>query len=570
MYGIEAESSRSRSFDLTRFEAPADAAEIAERRDRLLKLVETADMPASVRAAYQPETVTLFDSGMPATDARYHQGSLELRAINIADYQKRVTDIYTLGSFSPDLKGITAEDREVLRTPAPALRQSIQQAQMVQERGLQSCPGVTVVLSTIQFLYYPVAEPVWEMEKHPVKLPEADLRTLYGADIPESLSLADITERVHSDRELDFSQEMLDKRFETFVGLINLDLSRMTLLGLSELHAVRGATSNEFIQFAQQHKDVILSDDLLSKHKLLYELGKRYSRHPRGGTQLQKRASAIQGVIFNTLAHNSEEFLQYFKNVYINLGYELPSLLQQEEVPVEEAPPTPVVAQIAANTVVRQLAVVEEPIIEEVEPAIAPEIVNAIEVQKTEISGLVEESDKPWRLSRKKLKELQLDKLRGQLCEGAHAEAQLEGMGDWDPLAPMTADQTAMLLGTLVRIEEVGQKRGRGAVGQLLEQATKTHHELIDTIDMLISRANDEGYATFIRPNRPYDPLNGLQYVADNWHIFSQLLLNMAPENFAGNVWQYLPEPREHSRYAALLREYHWYNHNTVSLPADS
>jgi hypothetical protein len=546
------------------------SAETTDRNDQLLKLIDTVDLPESVKAAYLPGTVSLFHSGLPATDARYHEGALELRITNITDYNQRINDIYGDGSFSFELDKIPKDDRYILQPSAALLTQAIRQSKIIQEKGLLSCPGVGIILSTVQFLYYPIADTVWELDKQPVEIPESDLEILYGTDFPESVSLAEIAERVHTNQELDFSKETLDQRFEAFVGLLNLDLSRMVLLGLSELHFTRGAISDEFTKSALQHKDVILSDDLLAKQQILYELGKRYSSNTRG-TNLQKKAAVLQGSILGTLAQSSKEFLQYFKNIYTGLGYELPALLTEaEQPPVAETPtPPPALARAAGQKAISKVTATVEVPAEEIEeivetkPTASPEVIEEINTLKTELSGRIEEADRPWRLSKKRQKGLELDTLQDRLRNGAYTTAHVEGMGDWTPLAPMTADRVALLLGTLSRITEVGQSdNGREAVQQLLENAAETHRQLIEATEILGAYADNAHHASYSRPNRPHNPIDSLQYVADYWHIFSDLLQTTGPQNFAGNVWQYLPEPRPTSRYAALLREYQSYAQN--------
>lgn len=305
---------------------------------------------------------------------------------------------------------------------------------------------------------------------------------------------------------------------------------------------------------------------------MLGQLGIKFSNLAKGSTKVQKQVLGLLSKHARVVTTRSDEFLQFFANAYDALGYDLPPILQYEEEQQAEittsASREPAVQEVVAAVVIAAAVEIPEDEPTVLEPTASTETIQEINELRTELTTRIENAAQPWRLSRRKLKENGLDQLQVILRAGVGVESPIEGMGEWGPLAPMTADRAAMFLGTLVRIKELGQTRqGREAVQQALAEAAEERRSLIDAANMLSAYAADEHHSAYIRPNHPHDPLRELQLVADNWHIYSRLFNQVAPEGFAGNVWQHLPEPQPNSRYAALLQEYHSYNHNTQPIP---
>jgi hypothetical protein len=531
----------------------------------LTELVAAIDAPESVRAAYASETMALFDIGLPDRDQAMHESALGDRLRILDTYKVAVNDAYTQQTFTPGRKGMRKTDSGFRQYTVDDHRGGVEHIEKHLGLGLRGCLGVRPALAGLQILYYAESAAVWDIEEETdALLTEADLALLYrDGDQPDAPTIADVAAKIRSLGTIDLSKETLDKRFNTFVGLTNIDLSVRVLAELSEWALLNIANDKRAIKVATENQGILLSDNLLAKQELLYGLGDKLKNYLTPSTpKLLRRIVGLFGARARSVAQNTDEFLWFFRNVYTSLGYDLPAILQDEEQE-STVHALPGVVQTAASTSVRQVVAVEElTVTEEIEPTASPEVIEEISTLKTELSGRIEEADRPWRLSKKRQRELGLDEMQSALRAGARTEATVEGMGNWTPLAPMTADRAALLLGTLVRIEEVGQRQGREAVQKLLERATEEHHTLIDAAEILGAYADSEHHKTYSRPNRPYNPAEDLQYVADYWHIFGDLLQTAGPQNFGGNVWQHLPEPRPTSPYAALLREYRSYAQN--------
>jgi hypothetical protein len=547
--------------------------------DRLDALCDQMHLTESVRAAFRSDTISLFYTGFADDDKECQYDSVVDRITALWDFTTRCNEAYKDRTFIPPapVAPLAPHRRHGGTRLSAKLSSSYEPRHIMSPRleiieaevnnGLWIGDSTDQSLLRLQYLYCEATDPVWtDDEIDFLELSANDLASIYENNPPKELRLTELAAKKAEVHGFDLTQETLDARFQTFIGLINVDLSIAILKELRIYAATSVANNKKAVTMADTHKELLYSDDFLGKQKVLEALSVKFNDISQGSAGIHRKALKVLGAHARAMTTRSNEFLQFFTNIYTALGYELPSDLQhEEEVPdqVELAPKS--APQRAAEIATSKVVEVIEP-----EPTASPEVIESINNTRAQLAERVEEATAPWRLSRRRLKELQLDGLQGQLRAGARTEAVVEGMGDWTPLAPMTADRVALLLGTLVRVEEAGRKEGREGVLATLESARTTYNTLYNAIGILSAEASDEHHTQYIRPNYPHNPLESLQYVADNWHIFGQLLQTMAPHNFAGNVWQYLPEPRAHSRYATLIREYHSYNHNTVTLPADS
>jgi hypothetical protein len=531
--------------------------------DKLRKLCDSAELPEYIKDAFNPDNAPLFYAGFPDDDEEYREQMIRERHEVLAELAERTHGIYVQKTFftgenanQKPAKVFEGDLRSLIDHRLSLLREEVDDNHFIGD-------SVYTVLPRAQFLYYATADTVWDPESFGIVLSDKDVVTLYGDTPPEKIAFDDLATKYVEEREIDLSNETLDQRFATFEGLLEVDLSLAVLRELRTFAVMGSGNHKKALILAERHKELLLSCDIPGKLELLRELGKRFQISARGATGAQKAALETLNNHSDAIATRTDEFLHFFHNVYGQLGYTMPRQIEADETTAPRLEIDVRTASSVATTAVVELAPEE--------PSATPEVIEEIGALREELNERIENAAQPWRLSRKKLKESALDRLQGVLRTGAQVDGHAEGIGDWDRLAPLTADRAAMVLGTLVRVEELGRGRnGRELVQRALTEAAEEYQTLIAASEILGKYAEDERHDGYIRPNRPYNPSDDLQLVADNWHVYGRLLQEMTPTHFAGNVWQHLPEPRPNSRYAQLMREYNSYNHNAASIPVNN
>jgi hypothetical protein len=542
--------------DLTAFDrgAPSSYANLEVKfnlispQDRLNEFRKQHAVAESITDALTFETAACYKTGLPQLDEGYigevHAGRVQLMDRFSTMWRQGVVD----GAFT-----IEGTNRQPLGSP-----EIMSELHQRTAAGLAACEGAQSMVLNLQILYSRESPAVWHDEAlahfaEAIAEQTPDMELLFGEKPPENSTFHDIAEALHKRYQPDTSQETLEQRFNTFTGVLNLDLSLAILRCMSFYASFGNNKGRQAVKLARSYQELLLSDNIPAKQAVLNMVSELCQKatppSSRNSANAYERQAYITVSMYaDSLIADTNRFLDFFSNVYTSLGHALPPLLRPKTEPLPDS----------SNPAVATEVVPEPEVVALPEPGPAPELVAEIRALTRTLDERAEEAVRPWRLSKRQIKTLGAEALMAVLKGGTQLEPDIQGFeleGDWT-LAPLPHDYAASLLGAIIHLTG---KDGTEVTAEL-EAAAVDQQEIVDSAAVAQAYAELQGCGDYISIRHPVDMAERLQSMADNWHIFRRLFSEVAPTkceaDFTGLAWQVLPEPRPTSTYMRLLREY--------------
>jgi hypothetical protein len=511
-----------------------------------------------VTEALAPANIPLYTVGLPAEDERYEQEECEARRLAI----RRLNEGWSC-TFDPQAyAGINR--RESLRDRPDITQENIENMRIYARNGLRFAPTMPYILARLQFLYAAESPPVWDVEELIItELPPQDLEELYAGPPPDGLTFFELSEDMRALQPPDLSKELLDRRFENFadlaqLGIVSIICEDLARYGLALNHPIR-----KMVQQTEKYRADMLSDDLPRKQGVLNGLADFY-RAEAGRLNSGSRTRAMVGLLgarSRALSVSVDEYLQFFANVYTNLGYELPPLLRppvEEPVAAEPEPPARVSQPAGAVAVT---AMVEAPTIEEAptRPFLDEAEQAELEARSDAIAQEMQKRLGGWQLSNTQRERQALSPLASLLAAGLEVPDE-SGVGTWrlDPL-PMT--YACAVADTIGQLHRLTQRYDAPAARQAVADALETRRELAAAWETLRDEAWERGAVAITKPSIP-NLAEFMQRVANQWHVYRAAIEQTWPNydeetrSALGDIWQLLPPPEPGSPYATLLEDY--------------
>lgn len=508
--------------------------QFAALADELAARAAVDPLVASVREAMDPATIPLFYLGLQDLDItfsryavdhrrgaledivpiqeQFYEGSLPRRGITKASLTRAMEKWYE----KTQERGWRLGDPEALRP-----KTNIQQIQAVERAGLNRSAALRPLLTNLQCLYFGQCAPVWDEGEAPAPtLSEKDAQHLFGSPtVPEDFSFESFAERVALVNDLNLSREMLDARFNSFIGVASFELTRISLENLILFAQVTNGAAKIVQRIIVDYQEVLLGADITGKQEMMTKAARIMHSQARviPGARHRQAVHLLGSSLENT-AVSMDEWLQFFTNVYETLDLELPPLLNYNEV---EEPPEPVPVVLGTTTVSRVVEV--EPAREEPETVVAhepdPEIIEMVAARTAALTQEIQQFTASWRLSSKVLKQQGLDPLVRRLVDG------LRNPLGQVLLDPRPKDNALEVVGMLANLNRLAQRFDAKGLKQHFEGAAKQRETLLAAGMSVRQLAADNGVNG---PSFPHiiDIRAHMQLLAKDWNAYRQLILN--------------------------------------------
>jgi hypothetical protein len=510
--------------------------EVADYEARLTDFAGKHEIPDEVASALGASALPLLFTGLPRDDIRNGLRGITLRHATLDQAERQAQVILDL--FADDIESWTRASVEwdhygaSSRSPIPSLRRA-------QHYGLVRAPMLWLTGAYLQFLYANES-PAVDDPKHlqMTEVPNEDLADLFGVDgAPPDLDFFTLAQAVRKAYGADLSRQTLDARLETFVNIARFDFNRLLVadvLAVFGLHHTLLAR-----QLYREYGAGIMARPIAYSQQVMRNIADLYldtARSMRSGPA--REGMSILHRRMHRTATDVDEYLQFFTNVYVTLGYDLPPVLLEvdpPEVPKLVPDRTPA-APRRATVMPRQraqravaapkptpLPPPAEPAPPPPDPTLVQEAVWRAQTWQDNADALLNH----WRVTPKVIRQAGLDQLRRHLATGFDNAVHVQ-------IIPPTPDANDLIgvIRTLNRLAERHEPE---------EVVTQT----LDTIALCDAlRAGSSILRQWAQSHnlpRPALPeLTNIRFqmsrLAGNWPHFRQLILHAWPAREAPAV----------------------------------
>jgi hypothetical protein len=522
------------------FPLPEGAAELDEY---VARFTAQHQLPESVTNAFAASTIPRFVVGLPQADAKYARHAVRARSWALEGFDMLWRQIYVEDVVAPGIdESLLSSGIAGMRAPilgrnlvlADVRKTSVniinRTLQATRNQGLARSHELSALLPRVQFLYFPLSSPVWEPDQPLKNIPSEDTQSL---GLPPEPSFSQLAAKMPAEARIDRSLETLAGRFETFLGVTNLELTKFILEDLGLFAGINFSTDQirwgrEFIR---RHKEALGGEGLLGRQMALREFADvcttQAARIRPGPNQRALRSLSIR---LRQLDLNVDEFAQFFINTYTILGYDVPAvLLEQEEQPAVSAQAAAPLGRLVTPVPLpgpEEPSLVEpipEPAAEaEPSPSVDPIVVEDIERRS---QALHDEASafEVWRMKSKAIRTQGFGQMERSLVEGFVDAARKQ------VLSPFIRDQARDIIGALVQLDRLGQTYEPAEARRRLEEAIQRRQGLQEAHGQLQEYALERGYTGHLVLPGMLDIRYYQQLLTENWKAFRQLIMATWP-----------------------------------------
>ncbi len=509
-------------------------------RNSLTEHLAAIPLSSEVITALSPDTMALSFLGLTSCDLTYGRNELKRRCAAILTFTSlaRALSVQMGGGGRQAARSRTEEqDKDTL--PRGTSAWMIAHVERSVGLGVRRSEALSPLLLRMQLLYRQESPPVLDEEAlKNFRLPSEDNQELFGAaEAPEGADFDLHAAWIREVCGVDLSEETLNARFNTFVGLAQFELTWLTMDDL--LVTARISRASGIKQFLAKYVGEILEGNLLHMQRTMYKIAKELRIRADAAKQGPNRR--LLSLLTNRVQHtadNLDEYLQFFANIYHSLGYDVPPLLL-EEVVVEETPtPRQIAVTTLAGSAATQVTIVppdmapappedlpEEEPLPTPDPQILEEVAWRAEAWQTNADTV----NDAWRLNNKGVKNAGLEALHLSLTLG------FNNASGHRIIEPLPRDSARELVGVLAHLDRLAQRKDRAAAEEEIRSALSLSRELQAGAAHIRAFAAEHGV--------PLPHLSGalvtedhLRRLAQNWPAYRQLILSTWPPAEAAAV----------------------------------
>lgn len=337
----------------------------------------------------------------------------------------------------------------------------------------------------------------------------------FGEDLDsQSITEAQLANRLREIVPIDLSLAMLDARFDHFSAVAQLEASCMFIHDLRSLGGL-GAARRSALILAAKYRDTLLSDDYEGRIAMSNELSAAF--HRSALREHDPQAKRLLKAYSRRSESNAQSLLvmrEGFKPVYEHLGYILPVTLR---------PPLGRVDAISIHPVERPKSEIfnQKDSSDESQPSIVAEIQFQTEQLHLRAEAYVHE----WRLSAKKRRELGFDSMQRELMVG------FKNFAGSQLLPPMRKEDAQQIADYLHGLH--GLVLLNGEARDALDKSILRQRDLEEDCQLVQMIANESGVVIRLPIIEPV-----ASYVAifkQDWQTFRQVVLKTWP-NYEGII----------------------------------